>query len=129
DGAANRLHTAGNPIDGKCGSRNQPADEAAARFIVAPQQHEDGEKQHQGRQKGSDGSEDQCIHGRSTPRSSGLSGSFAASLRSLRARTRISARMARPVTATTAISPSVSVPRKSTMMTLTTLAPWATVFE
>ncbi len=38
-------------------------------------------------------------------------------------RMRISERIASPVTMTTAISPSVSVPRKSTMMTFTTLAP------
>ena len=44
-------------------------------------------------------------------------------------RMRISERIASPVTMTTAISPSVSVPRKSTMMTFTTLAPWAIVLE
>ena len=44
-------------------------------------------------------------------------------------RMRMIDRIARPVTMTTAISPSVSVPRKSTMMTFTTLAPCAIVLE
>ncbi len=77
-----------------------------------------------------DGAEDQRVHGRSTPRSSGASGSFSASLRSVcgahanEGEDGKAGNRQRPRS-----RPSVSVPRKSTMMTFTTLAPWAIVLE
>src|SRR4051794_27611086 len=101
DRAADSFDPAGDAEDRERRSCDQPADEPAARFVMAAQKHEDREEQHERGQKRHDGAEDDGVHGRSISSSSRLSGSFAASLRSPPARMRISARMARPVMVTT----------------------------
>src|SRR5690606_2508368 len=111
-------NTVGDAVDRQRGGGDQPADEAAARLVMAAQQHEDRKQQHQRREEGSDRAQDQRVHG---------SASLSAPAAARPLRMRMSDRIARPVIITTAISPSVSVPRKSTMMTFTTLDPWAMV--
>ncbi len=52
------VDTAGNAVDRQRRGRDQPADEAAARFIMAAQQHEDRKEQHQGCKERRHGAED-----------------------------------------------------------------------
>src|SRR5690606_26177756 len=96
-------------VDRDRGGGDQPADEAAARLVVPAQHDEDREGEHHHRDHRRDGAEDQRVHDASARRRA----------------PRISASTAMPAVITTEISPSVSSPRKSTRMTLTTLWPWA----
>src|SRR5690606_12397105 len=99
-------------MDRDAGRSDQPADEAAARRVVAAQEHVDGEDQCGGQDQPAGGAQDEGgVHGRSffAPRRSPVM-------------TAAAAIAARP---STVISPSVSSARKSTMMTLTRLCPCA----
>ncbi|MNT74064.1 hypothetical protein D3C72_2128420 [compost metagenome] len=125
DGAPDCRDAISDAVDRQRRDRDQSADETAARLVMAAQQHEDGKQHHEAGDDRSDGAQNERVHARAPFFFAVLAGPLSAAA----GRMRISARMARPVIITTAISPSVSVPRKSTMMTLTTLAPWAMTLE
>jgi hypothetical protein len=59
---ADAFDTAGDPVDGDCRGGDQPTNEAAARLIVAAQEDEDREYEHQRNDGGRGGAEDEGVH-------------------------------------------------------------------
>src|SRR5690606_5274830 len=100
-----------NCVNGDAGRSDKSADEAAARLIVASQQDVDRENERRRQDEPAGRTKDHRVHWRSS--------CFA---RRIPASTAAAAIAARP---RTTISPSVSMARKSTRMTLTRLRPWA----